>query len=236
MFGIIYGLFCWGAKGVGNFQRSLEDERRREEARREGNRTYYGKNGLHLTENGRNVREKIDDRGHTVISDLYTGQVYYDLTIERQNKREQETLSQGETVIYMNAEKQRELRLKPPADIHCLRQMKFSYYDIKTHRLFAECNVNHVWFYIDKNGMLVRMIDRERGDRKIGNLSIQQIIDYCNQRQIILPDAPDPYYEPYKYTQYITSRKYLQGNLTHYYIDDSGNFVVKDTYGQIVKY
>ena len=236
MFGIFYGLFCWGAKGVGKFQQSLEDERRRQDALRDGNLTYWGKNGRHLTSNGRCVREKIDSRGHTVISDLYTGQVYHDLTMERQNKIEQEELNKGNTVVLVDAKKRRELGLKVPDDIWIAEQQAFMYLDIRTHKLLANCYVNQINFYIDTNGKLVRIADRERCNNKTGNLTIQQIIDCCNRRQIILPDAPDPYYEAFQYDMYITSRKYLQGDLTHYSIDDNGNFIVKDRYGKIVNY
>lgn len=184
MFGWLYGLFCFSAKGIGKAQRAIWDEQNRERAKQNGQDTYYGKNGERLVSNGRSVWRKRDRNGDDVLADLYTGEVYRNYSQEKREAAVREAKANGETVLRATA---KEDDVPENYNKYHKAMIQVGYYkDIKTGKLFTRVAINGIGFYMDSKGRLVRVEDNPRFKKNAWskyNITPDEIISIVNQRQ-----------------------------------------------------
>lgn len=234
VFGWLYGLFCFSAKGIGKAQRAIWDEQNRERAKQNGQDTYYGKNGEHLVSNGRSVWRKRDRNGDDVLADLYTGEVYKNYSQEKREAKVKEALENGETVLDADP---KEYRKSSNHKYHKALISLGYYKDIKTGKLFTKVMINRIYFYMDPDGRLVRMADRTTTDANRYNITPEEIISIVNKRrEELLPLIKD------KGCMWLSNVFYLSNNRMYYYIKDdkklymkySGSKIERDSYGEVI--
>lgn len=186
MIGIIYSLFSLGVKGGNKVKENIDDTKSREEAKRNGDLTYYAKGGQHLVSNGRLIHKGRNSQGDEVIEDMYNDHVYVNLSEKKRKEIINEALKEGRTVIDKGSHD-----ITNPFYANFKDKWWFGRYDlnvrfidIKTNRYFRIVCINGYDFYMDiETGLLVRKSDFCINKYKIGNLTEDEIIDLFNKRQ-----------------------------------------------------
>ena len=231
MFGILYTLFGLGVSGVGKMSQNIEDERKREEARKKGELTYYGKNGEHLVSNGRLITRTWNSDGDQIIKDMYNNTIYNNLTREKQDKILIEAKEKGKTVIDISGNSPFK---KYAEKTWWFKNYRYKYdvnfMDVDTYCFYKEVNINGYIFYMDINtGLLVRQSDRDKDEHinnnlNKDNLSPEEIITLFNKRQLLYPNREQIIgnnIDEYQY-YYLT-----QSRTNVYLIDKYGNVYIR---------
>lgn len=190
MFGILYLLATSVASGVNKFRDNIDNERAREDAKRRGDITYYGKNGLTLLSNDRSVRRKYIN-GDDVLTDLHSGKVYKNFSEEQRQKKERDAETRGNTVINVNYDENQEYNRAERFKAKTI-SITPDYRDIRTRRFYISVCLNGLVFYMDIiSGELVRLKDGTDTSNKWGNLSVEEIMNVFNKRQRELAKIPE---------------------------------------------
>lgn len=216
MFGLLYMLFGLGAHGVDKATRSYEDAKSRSIAKQNGDLTYSWRNQTRLTENGRQVGKKMLPNGHEVLVDLYTGKIYHDYTQEKNEKKANEVLANGETVLYYDVHDPQYKHFKK-SDWYRKLNMRPLYVDIKTMSPLNRIKINNTRFYINLDtGYVIRPADKESVD----GVDVEKLIDKFNSNQDLLKKS-----EKYNYDvlSWEWMRRYFYGHCNCIIIDENGN-------------
>lgn len=230
MFGIFYALFA-GAMSVGNkVTNDCADSSARARARNANDDTYYSKDGLRLVSNGRLVhktRIMYSDGtfGDEVLKDMYNGKIYRNYTAEQREKENAELDAKGATVervdyYKLNETQQKILKQTPLGQCSTFNLTRDTLYqDRKTRRYYIERPINQVRFYLDiETGMMVRVSDDEKLNRKIYKYTTDEIIKMHNKKQEELRTDPR-FIKDWGWTQ-----RYYYGINCNLFIKDDGEF------------
>lgn len=178
MFSIFHGLFTLLAIGINKANIKSDNNSNRERAKINGNLTYYGSRGNeYLVENNKWVSTKRNKQGETVIADMKTGQIYYNVSAKEKELKEKELKKQGKTVRTRMSYEIKSVKFK---------DFKQSYFlvDIETQNPVAIITINGVCFYISlTDGKILRPIDDYTIENKVGNWSVSELINIINERQ-----------------------------------------------------
>ena len=187
MFGILYTLFGLGVNGVNKIKESVDDSNNREKAKRNGELTYYGKNGQHLVSNGRLIHRGHNHSGDEVVKDMYNGKIYVNLSEEERKKIIDKALQEGRTVVDTGSYDHSNPFYRYFKDKWWFRRydLNVRYIDIETKKYFRRVCINGYYFYMDiETGLLVRKSDPYIDTYRTGDLSEDEIITIFNRRQL----------------------------------------------------
>ena len=216
MFGLLYMLFGLGAHGVDKVTRNYEDAKARSIAKQKGDLIYSWRNQTRLTENGRQVGKKTLPNGHEVLADLYSGKVYYDYTQEKNEKKTNEALANGKTVIYYDVHDPQYKHFKK-SDWYRKLNMRPLYVDIKTMSPLNRVKINNTRFYINLDtGHVIRPVDKENVD----GVDVEKLIDNFNSNQDLLKKSEKYNYDVFSWEW---MRRYFYSHCNHIIIDKNGN-------------
>ena len=220
MFGIFYMLFNGTMSRVAKAKQNIENENNRERARLNGDFTYFGENGERLVSNNKSVYRKSVD-GDDVLADLYTGEVYKNFSEEKRKKKEIEELNKGNTVIMVQYDEMKEFNKKYKSQMKSV-MIRPEYKDIKTGRFYIYVCINGLQFYMDIiTGQIIRLADKQDVSKKLGNLSIDEIINITNERQkLIESDLLN------HNMMWLEKNYYLKSFHDLYMVDDSKEFII----------
>lgn len=182
MFGIFYMLYSAVIGTVAKIDEGIDNNNRRYKAKAINDDTYYDhKNQLRLTANDRLVSIKTVNHDQVIV-DTFNGKIYKNISKEREDKKKEEAMKDGKTVIYITKREwgknnyQNQLWYKAGA----LPRYK----DIKTGAYYINILINGLWFYMDVNtGRLIRLVDGEDLKDKKFNVSVEDIIQVFNISQ-----------------------------------------------------
>jgi len=243
MFGFLYALFHAGVAGADAIDKSFVDAQNRERSSNLGDRTYYGRNGgLYLTENGRHVVKGVDRvTGHDVIKDFKTGQVYYDLTVEKIKNQKEKYKEAGKSVYFPITNDQKRIMQMNRERAGMKYKHHIDYIDIKTDHIVVIKYINGYSFYMDLfDGKLLRLSDsfiegKYSEKTLIKDLAPNVIIYLFNKRQDRLRQDSRYAYAGSEWTQEvfylcnnISMRMTPEGKLIQGYKMDSNFKIVEE--------
>ena len=186
MFSIFHGLFTLFAIGADNVITSNQNVENKARAKANGNLTYYGAKGNeYLVENDRWVSTKTDlSTGHTVIADMKTSKIYYDLTAQKEKEEVKKIKEQGKTVRLKNKrEKEKFIHI---ANERFISSTPFLYIDLNTNHYLKWISINNIAFYMDfETGYITRITDEEKENKKNNHTEeeINNVILLFNKHQ-----------------------------------------------------
>lgn len=179
MFGFLYGFLSMFSRVGNGIKNNIEENEYRQRAINNNDLIYIipGK-GSFLTSNCRQVYKDINSDGDTVIKDLKNGIVYCNLDEKRRQDNSQKIKNQGETTRVLDNKEYNQAK-KIPAFGECVL-----FRDVETNKLLKRMEVNGLFFYMDIEGHILRLIDKEDEKRRPENkLSIDMIIRLFNKYQ-----------------------------------------------------
>ena len=178
MFGIIHGLFTFLALGVDGHNKKVETLNNKHRAIQNNQLTYNGARGNeYLVSNDKWVSTKINRQGETIIADMKSGEVYYNITQNKKDQKNQECLKQGKTVRFKMLNEQNQT-------YYGKYNQTYSRVDIETGIPVSEVYINGITFYIElKNAMILRPSDNVNMKNYIPSCTIDEIIKIMNERQ-----------------------------------------------------
>ena len=222
MFGFLYALFGVGARGVAKVGGAIANENERIKEKGKGELTYTDINGkTRLISNNQIVVYTWDDENNKVVKDPITGKIYKNFGEEQKEKQIKNAVQFGETVIT--------LRNIPCKYRWGANKLGTVYQDVKTNNLYIQATVNYITFYMDvQNGHLVRIADGFTDKRKKGNLSVEEIIMFFNQRQ---DRVKGTFKDEYKETENF----YLYKSLGDWFVDDDKKVKQKTYSGMVIE-
>lgn len=177
MFGIFYGFLNLFGRAGYKVKSEIEKNEFRQRAKDNGDLTYIvpGK-GTFLTSNGRQVFETYKGKDR-VLADLQSGKIYHNYDTARREQYNKEAREFGRTVRILDNKELSQAK-KIPA-FGRLRLIK----DVETGRLLSEIMINNLHFYINQEGLLVRLTDYEKQEHRLDNMPVDVIINLFNKRQ-----------------------------------------------------
>ena len=154
MFSIFHGLFTVFAAVANKIGNNVSDNNARDAAVKDGNLTYYSKDGVRLVSNNRLVCTKYIGN-HKCIVDLYTGKVYHDISEARNNKYVEEYKSDAKKRgldTYRNIE---DCRKYAPGTNGMVSTLE---HDIETGEPVIKIYINKLGYLMSlKTGKLIRI-------------------------------------------------------------------------------
>lgn len=216
MFGLLYMLFGVGVRGADKLSQTYEDAKAMNEAKSKNKLTYSWRNQTRLTANGRQVGKKLLPNGHEVLVDLYNGKIYHDYTQEKNEKKTNEALANGETVLYYDVHDPQYKHFKK-SDWYRKLDMRPLYVDIKTKSPLNMIAINHIKFYINLDtGYVIRPADKENVD----GVDVEKLIDKFNSNQDLLRKSEKYNYDDFFSWKWI--RNYFYSHCNCIIIDENG--------------
>ena len=183
MFGIFYALFGGTMRGAAAVKKTWENEVKKEEAKRNGKLTYHGyQNELRLVENDRQVVNTFLDNGDHVIKDILNDVIYINMSKEEREKDKIKAINNNKTIVRLG-DKYTKYIFKNSL-WNNINVWWIGGNDVYTEHPVNIVNINGIYFYLDLiTGNLLRKIDGETEEKKIGSLTSDEIINYFNSRQ-----------------------------------------------------
>lgn len=182
MFGIFYMLYTAVFGAAAKIDEVIDNENRRSKAKTINDDTYYDhKNQLRLTANDRLVSIKTIGYDQVIV-DMFNGTVYKNITKEKEDKKKQEAMKNGKTVIRITKKEWGRGDYQHKIWYNCGGIP--SYKDINTGAYYRKVIANGIWFYMDVDtGRIIRPADEENFKNKKYNVSVDDIIRVFNKRQ-----------------------------------------------------
>lgn len=221
MFGIAYMLFSGTMTVIAKTRRGIDNIKSKNRAIRNGDLTYYGHNGERLISNDRNVYRSRNN-GDNVLVDLYTGEVYKNYSEEKRQIKEKDAINNGRTVIDVGYEELQDFNKNKKDKLKSII-VKPYYRDVSNRNYYIPVYINGLTFYMNiETGLIIRLADKCNPKNKWGNLSIEEIIETVNERQIKLFNIPTNKYDSWWWKDHF----YLQ-NLNYNIIVDNNKTIIE---------
>lgn len=190
MFGIFYMFYNTLFGTAAKISTKYNNVKNKQEAEKRGYIIYHDHdNQLRLVSNDKQVYITTKNN-HKVITDLYNGKVYKDITEENERRKIKNAQLNNETVIvdYKIWKNVNNYNDKHWYKCHILP----CYKDIQTGNLYIDVRINGINFYMDvESGYIVRPKDNEDISKIKNNISVQTIIKVFNERQNLIKNSED---------------------------------------------